>query len=59
MSQVGYFNDILMAGQVTGIDVIVGGDTHSLLDSTGGLEEIGLASKYDNQTGAFPGYNHQ
>ena len=59
VSHVGYFNDILTARQVPGIDVIVGGDTHSLLDSTGGLEEIGLAPKYDNQTGAFPGYNHQ
>ena len=58
VSHVGYFNDILIAKNVPGIDVIVGGDTHSLLDSTGRLEEIGLAPKYGNQTGAFAGYDH-
>ena len=42
-----------------GIHAIVGGDTHSLLDSTGRLEEIDLAPKYGNQTGAFAGYDHR
>ncbi|MEE8441713.1 MAG: 5'-nucleotidase C-terminal domain-containing protein [Spirochaetia bacterium] len=58
LSHVGYYNDIVFAQNVPGIDVIVGGDTHSLLDSTGELELAGLAPSYAGQTGPFPGSSH-
>ncbi len=59
LSHVGYYNDITFAREVAGIDVIVGGDTHNLLDSSGALSEIGLSPSYGNQTGPFDGYSHQ
>lgn len=59
LSHVGYYNDVLFAKHVPGIDVIVGGDSHSLLDSTGALEDIGLGVDYHGQTGPFPGYSHE
>lgn len=59
VSHVGYYNDILLAEQVPGLDVIVGGDTHSLLGDTEELAQIGLAPSYANdQTGPFDGYSH-
>ncbi len=59
VSHVGYYNDILFAQQVPGLDVIVGGDTHSLLGDTAQLAQIGLAPIYANdQTGPFTGYSH-
>jgi 5'-nucleotidase len=59
VSHVGYYNDILFAQQVPGLDVIVGGDTHSLLGDTAELAQIGLAPIYANdQTGPFAGYSH-
>ncbi|WP_093392246.1 5'-nucleotidase C-terminal domain-containing protein [Halopseudomonas xinjiangensis] len=42
----GYENDQAMAAQLTGVDVIVGGDSHSLL---GDFTELGLSS-----SGAYP-----
>lgn len=58
LSHVGYYNDIVFAKNVPGVDVIVGGDTHSLLDSTGELESFGLAPSYHGQTGPFAGSSH-
>ncbi len=45
LSHLGYEGDIDLAAQVAGIDVIIGGDTHELLDSTGELSSMGLAVK--------------
>ncbi len=58
LSHVGYYNDVVLAKNVPGLDVIVGGDTHSLLDSTGELAEFGLSVSYHGQTGPFAGYSH-
>ena len=59
VSHVGYYNDILFAQQVPGLDVIVGGDTHSLLGDSAQLAQVGLAPSYANdQTGPFAGYSH-
>ncbi len=58
LSHVGYFNDITFAKNVPGLDVIVGGDTHTLLDSTGELADFGLAPTYAGQTGPFAGWSH-
>ncbi len=59
LSHVGYYNDIVFAKNVAGLDVIVGGDTHSLLDSTGDIEAFGLAVDYHGQTGPFEGYSQE
>lgn len=58
VSHVGYYNDILLAKNVPGLDVVVGGDTHSLLGSASDLGAIGLSRKYDGQTGPFEGMTH-
>ncbi|QUI24037.1 5'-nucleotidase C-terminal domain-containing protein [Vallitalea pronyensis] len=58
LSHVGYYNDFLFAEHVPGIDIIVGGDSHSLLGDTDALGEVGLAQKYHGQTGPLPGYSH-
>ncbi len=58
LSHVGYYNDVVFAKQVPGIDVIVGGDTHSLLGKTADLEAIGLSPMYAGQTGPFAGSSH-
>jgi 5'-nucleotidase / UDP-sugar diphosphatase len=58
LSHVGYFNDLTIARAVRGIDVIVGGDSHSLLGDAGALGEIGLAPIVSNQTGPFAGASH-
>ena len=49
LSHLGYEDDINLAKKVTGIDVIIGGDTHNLLDSTGELKSLNL-----NITGEYP-----
>ena len=49
LSHLGYEEDINLAKKVTGIDVIIGGDTHNLLDSTGELKSLNL-----NVTGEYP-----
>ncbi len=49
LSHLGYEEDINLAKKVTGIDVIIGGDTHNLLDSTGELKSLKL-----NVTGEYP-----
>lgn len=49
LSHLGYDVDKDLATEVAGIDVIVGGDTHDLLDSTGELTGMGLAVD-----GAYP-----
>ncbi|MEA3313125.1 MAG: NAD nucleotidase [Caldisericota bacterium] len=49
LSHLGYDEDISLAKKVTGIDVIIGGDTHNLLDSTGELKSLNL-----NVTGEYP-----
>jgi len=49
LSHLGYDFDQVLATQVTGIDIIVGGDTHNALDSTGELAELGV-----NVTGEYP-----
>lgn len=58
VSHLGYYNDLLLAKNVSGIDVIVGGDTHDLLGNPSQLAEVGLKQTYDNQTGPFEGYTH-
>jgi len=58
LSHVGYFNDLTIARAVRGIDVIVGGDSHSLLGDAAALGEIGLAPIVSNQTGPFKGASH-
>ena len=58
LSHVGYYNDILLAKNIPGLDVVVGGDTHSLLGSQADLEEIGLSQDYAGQTGPFEGFTH-
>ena len=58
LSHVGYFNDLAIARAVPGIDVIVGGDSHSLLGDTAALAEVGLAPIVSNQTGPFAGASH-
>jgi len=58
LSHVGYFNDLTIARAVRGIDVIVGGDSHSLLGDAGALGEVGLAPIVSNQTGPFAGASH-
>ncbi|MBW6454861.1 MAG: 5'-nucleotidase C-terminal domain-containing protein [Trueperaceae bacterium] len=58
LSHVGYFNDLTIARAVRGIDVIVGGDSHSLLGDAAALGEIGLAPIVSNQTGPFAGASH-
>jgi 5'-nucleotidase len=49
LSHLGYDFDQVLAAQVTGIDIIVGGDTHNALDSTGELAELGV-----NVSGEYP-----
>ena len=59
VSHVGYYNDVVFAQNVPGLDIIVGGDTHSLLGDESQLEQIGLERIYaDDQTGPFEGYTH-
>lgn len=50
LSHLGYDGDIALAGQVDDIDVIIGGDTHELLDSTGELAGMGLDVKGEYPT---------
>ncbi len=59
LSHVGYFNDLAIAKAVAGIDVIVGGDSHSLLGDADELAQIGLAPIVSNQTGPFAGSSHE
>ncbi len=59
VSHVGYYNDILFAKHVPGLDVIVGGDTHSLLGNAQDLEAVGLGQSYHGQTGPFKNYTHE
>ncbi len=47
LTHIQYQNDIAMAQQLSGVDVIVGGDSHSLLGS--GFEPLGL-----DPTGEYP-----
>ena len=58
LSHVGYFNDLAIALAVPGIDVIVGGDSHSLLGDADALGQIGLAPIVSNQTGPFADSSH-
>lgn len=58
LSHVGYFNDLAIALAVPGIDVIVGGDSHSLLGDADALGQVGLAPIVSNQTGPFEGSSH-
>lgn len=58
LSHVGYYNDFLFAENVPGIDVIIGGDTHTLLGDEEVLGAVGLAQAYYGQTGPFTGYTH-
>lgn len=58
LSHVGYFNDLAIALAVPGIDVIVGGDSHSLLGDADALGQVGLAPIVSNQTGPFAGSSH-
>src|SRR5690606_8507516 len=42
LSHLGFDFDQQVAAEVEGIDIIIGGDTHELLDSTGELAGLGL-----------------
>lgn len=50
LSHVGYDFDQKLAAEVVGIDAIIGGDSHTLLDSTGELNSMGLAVKGEYPT---------
>lgn len=50
LSHLGYDEDKALAAEVSGIDVIIGGDTHDLLDSTGELAGMGLEVDGDYPT---------
>lgn len=50
LSHLGYDFDQQVAAEVEGIDVIIGGDTHDLLDSTGELAQLGLEVDGDYPT---------
>lgn len=50
LSHLGYDGDIDLASKVSGIDIIIGGDTHDLLDTTGELKTLGLAPTGDYPT---------
>lgn len=50
LSHLGYDLDQQLAAEIAGIDVIIGGDTHELLDSTGELAELGLEVDGDYPT---------
>lgn len=47
LSHIGYENDIYLASQVDGVDVIVGGHSHTLL---GSYDDLGLTSRADYPT---------
>ena len=49
LSHLGYDFDQKLAASVTDIDIIVGGDTHTRLDSTGELSKLGIETE-----GAYP-----
>lgn len=49
LSHLGYDFDQVLAAQTTDIDLIVGGDTHNLLDSSGEMKALGLPV-----TGEYP-----
>jgi len=49
LSHLGYDFDMALAARTSDIDIIVGGDTHNLLDSTGKLSEMSLPV-----TGEYP-----
>lgn len=49
LSHLGYDFDQVLAAQTMDIDLIVGGDTHNLLDSSGEMEALGLPV-----TGEYP-----
>lgn len=42
LSHLGYDFDQVLAAETTDIDIIIGGDTHNLLDSTGEMAALGL-----------------
>ncbi|GAM64266.1 5'-nucleotidase [Vibrio ishigakensis] len=48
-----YSNDIAMAKQLSGVDVIVGGDSHSLLADSELHREIGLVLRKGNTQQSF------
>ncbi|MCD0503819.1 bifunctional metallophosphatase/5'-nucleotidase [Bordetella petrii] len=50
LSHLGYDGDLALGRQVNDIDVIIGGDTHDLLDSTGELAAMGLEVDGDYPT---------
>lgn len=50
LSHLGYDFDKVLAENVSDIDIIVGGDTHDILDSTGELTGMGLAVDGDYPT---------
>ncbi len=50
LSHLGYQQDKLLAAQVAGLDIIVGGHSHTLLGDAAQLAEIGLAPEGDYPT---------
>ncbi|VAX11092.1 5'-nucleotidase [hydrothermal vent metagenome] len=50
LSHIGYEFDKQLAAAVNGVDAIIGGDTHTLLDSTGEMASMGLAIEGDYPT---------
>ncbi|MBH1964823.1 MAG: 5'-nucleotidase C-terminal domain-containing protein [Comamonadaceae bacterium] len=49
LSHLGFDADQALTGQLSGVDVIIGGDTHDLLDHQGELKALGLTP-----TGVYP-----
>jgi len=50
LSHLGFDGDQAIAAKLSGVDVIIGGDTHDLLDRDGELKSLGLAPTGDYPT---------
>ncbi|MBY4948162.1 5'-nucleotidase C-terminal domain-containing protein [Cupriavidus respiraculi] len=49
-SHVGYTGELALASQLSGVDVIVGGDSHTLLGPTAAMQPLGLTPEGDYPT---------
>lgn len=49
-SHVGYTGELALAGQLSGVDVIVGGDSHTLLGPATAMQPLGLTPEGDYPT---------
>ncbi|CAG9167374.1 bifunctional UDP-sugar hydrolase/5'-nucleotidase [Cupriavidus respiraculi] len=49
-SHVGYTGELALASQLSGVDVIIGGDSHTLLGPTAAMQPLGLTPEGDYPT---------